>query len=132
MTGRAVPEWVGKTPDAKVPPRVRLRIWERECGICHISKRKIQPGEAWELDHKIALANGGKHCESNLFPALKDKHREKTKADVAEKSKVASVAKHHVGIKRDTSRPIQSAPLPASGKTPRIVKTPLKPRKLYR
>jgi 5-methylcytosine-specific restriction protein A len=100
MTGRSVPMWRGATPDAKVPPRVRLRIFEREGGRCWISGRKIMPGDLWDLDHKVALCNGGQHVESNLFPALRDKHREKTAADVAEKSKVARVRAKHLGIKK--------------------------------
>lgn len=80
---RSVPLWVGATDDAPVPPRVRLRIFEREGGKCWITGRKIRPGEAWELDHRIALVNGGRHAEDNLFPALKDAHREKTKGDEA-------------------------------------------------
>lgn len=94
---RAVAEWVGKTDDTPVPQRVRLRIFEREKGICHISGRKIQPGELWDADHKIALCNGGEHRESNLFPALRDKHREKTAEDVGEKSAVYRKRSKHVG-----------------------------------
>ena len=72
---RKVDECIGKTPDAKVPRRVRVRIFEREGGKCWISGRKIRAGEPWDLDHKIALVNGGEHRESNLFPALTIKHR---------------------------------------------------------
>ena len=115
--GRSVKEWIGATPDAKVPPRVRLRIFEREGGICHISKRKIMPGEPWELDHVPALINGGQNRESMLFPALKDKHKEKTKADVAEKAAVSAKAKAHIGIKRESPRPLQSRNTLAMGKT---------------
>jgi len=97
---RAVKEWIGKTPDSKVPPRVRLRIWEREHGICWLSGRKILTGEPWDLDHKIALVNGGEHRESNLFPALRDKHKAKTRVDVAEKAEVAAKAKKHIGADR--------------------------------
>ncbi len=96
---RAVPLWVGKTDDEKVPPRVKLRVFEREGGRCWISGRKIMPGDAWDLDHKVALCNGGSHSEDNLFPALRDKHREKTKADVADKAKVARLRAAHLGIK---------------------------------
>jgi len=63
---RAVPLWQGKTDDAPVPKRVRLRIFERERGRCWITGRKIRPGEAWELDHRIALCNGGRHSEEEL------------------------------------------------------------------
>lgn len=106
---RSVPEWVGSTPDAKVPPRVRIRIFEREGGICHISGRKITPSDLWDLDHGIALINGGEHREGNLFPALRDKHREKTVEDVAIKAKGAAIRARHLGIKppsRWASRPM--------------------------
>lgn len=101
---RSVPEWVGKSPDQKVPDRVRLRIFEREGGRCHVSGRKIMPGEPWELDHKIALINGGEHRESNLFPALRDKHRAKTAQDVAEKAVSAHKRKKHLGISKSRHR----------------------------
>lgn len=100
---RAVPEWIGSTPDAKVPPRVRLRIFERELGKCHLSGRKIRAGELWDLDHKTALINGGEHRESNLFPALRDKHREKTAEDVAEKAKVYAVKSKHLLPRKPSS-----------------------------
>ncbi len=95
---RAVPLWVGKTPDAPVPARVRLRVFEAHGGRCWISGRKIMPGEAWELDHRIALINGGTHSEDNLAPALKAAHRTKTDADLKTKSKIARVRKKHLGL----------------------------------
>jgi 5-methylcytosine-specific restriction enzyme A len=116
---RAVPEWIGANDDAKAPPRVLLRIFERENGICHISGRKIQPGEPWQADHKIALINGGENKESNLYPALVDKHKEKTALDVAEKSRVADRAKSHRGIKSAKADAIKSAPFSQSAKTVR-------------
>lgn len=100
---RSVPEWIGSSDDAKVPPRVRVRIFERENGRCWISGRKIMPGEPWDLDHKIALINGGEHRESNLFPALRDKHRAKTAEDVAEKASTYAVKAKHV-LPRQPSR----------------------------
>lgn len=119
---RAVKEWIGKTPDAKVPPRVRLRIWERENGTCHLTGRKILAGDEWDLDHKIALINGGEHRESNLFPALRDKHREKTKQDVAEKAKVAAIKKRDIGIRKEPT--LQSRGFAKSAKPPRETKPP--------
>lgn len=101
MTGRATKEWIGKTPDQKVPPRVKLRVFESHDGICHISKRKIRPGEAWELEHKIALCNGGEHRESNMAPALVKAHKTKTAGDVREKARIAKTRKAILGIKRE-------------------------------
>ncbi|MEH6676175.1 HNH endonuclease [Phenylobacterium sp.] len=100
MTGRSVPEWIGKTPDAKIPPRVRLRVFERHGGRCHLSGRKIMPGDLWDCDHIVALINGGEHREFNLAPALRSKHREKTAEDVAEKSKTYRIRAKHTGVIR--------------------------------
>jgi 5-methylcytosine-specific restriction endonuclease McrA len=97
---RTPDEWIGKTDDTPVPPRVKLRVFERHGGICHLSGRRIRAGEPWECDHVVALVNGGQNRESNLAPALRDKHREKTKADVAEKSTVRRKRAKSLGIKQ--------------------------------
>jgi 5-methylcytosine-specific restriction protein A len=81
---RSVEEWVGATPDVAIPKRVKLRVFERHNGICHISGRKITAADVWDCDHIVALCNGGGHRESNLAPALRDKHRAKTAEDVAD------------------------------------------------
>lgn len=100
MTGRAVKDWQGRTPDTRPPPHVRLRIFERYHGICHWSKREIRPGEAWDVDHVVALTNGGENRERNMAPILRGKpHKEKTAADVAEKSKVYRKRASHLGLK---------------------------------
>ena len=33
---RSVPEWVGKSDDTRVPPRVRIRVYDAYDGVCHI------------------------------------------------------------------------------------------------
>lgn len=106
MSRRTVPEWIGKTPDAKVPDRVRDRIFEARGRRCHISGRIIRPGEPWDLDHIVALINGGEHRESNLAPALRDKHREKTAEDVAMKSRDYRKRKATYGFKKPKGRPM--------------------------
>jgi 5-methylcytosine-specific restriction protein A len=97
---RTVEEWVGKTDDTPVPPRVRLRIFERYEGKCYLSGRKIMPGDTWELEHIKALCNGGAHREFNMAPALAAPHKIKTKADRREKQKVDRVRKKHLGMKK--------------------------------
>ena len=128
---RAVPEWIGKTPDTKVPPRVRLRIWEREHGICHLSGRKILAGEPWDLDHNTALINGGEHRESNLFPALRDKHRKKTRDDLAEKSKVREIRAKHLGATKPMGK-IKSRGFSKSEKPKHEAIKSLPPRAMFR
>jgi 5-methylcytosine-specific restriction protein A len=100
---RSVPEWIGKTDDTPAPPRVRLRVFEAYGGKCHISGRKIEAGDKWDLDHIIALANGGENRESNLAPALKAEHQKKTRADVAQKAKDRRVRQKHIGIHKPKS-----------------------------
>lgn len=108
---RSVPEWIGKTSDTPIPPRVRLRIFEAHGGVCHLSGRRIQAGEPWDCDHIVALVNGGEHRETNLAPALRDKHREKTALDVAEKSIVRRKRMKSLGIVPKKGRPIPGSKL---------------------
>lgn len=103
---RKVEEWIGKSDDAPVPPRIRVRVYDRHGGICHISGRKIRAGEAWDLDHIVSLINGGEHRERNLAPALKAPHKEKTKEDVAEKSRVYHKKAKNLGISLKKKSPM--------------------------
>jgi len=96
---RSVEEWIGVSDDASVPPRVKLRVFEKYNGVCYLSGRKITPADVWDCDHIRALANGGENRESNLAPVLRDKHREKTKVDVAEKSTTYQKRSKHLGIR---------------------------------
>jgi hypothetical protein len=97
---RAVPEWIAKRDDDAIPPRVKVRVFERYKGRCYLSGRLIRAGEAWQCDHIIALINDGEHRESNLAPVLTKPHQAKTAEDVAEKSKVYRKRSAHLGIKK--------------------------------
>ena len=97
---REVAEWIGRTDDAAIPPRVRLRVFERCGGVCHLSGVRIKAGDQWDCDHVVALINGGEHRERNLAPALRVEHRKKTAADVKQKAKNDRVRKRHLGIKK--------------------------------
>lgn len=98
---RQVDEWCGATDDAKIPDRVKLRIWTREGGRCSLTGRKIMPGDAYEFEHRIALCNGGRHAEFNIVLVLAGKvHRAKTAQDVALRAKTDRIAKRHIGIKK--------------------------------
>jgi len=100
---RAVPEWVATHDDQAIPPRVKVRIFERHEGRCYLSGLKINPGDKWECEHQLALSLGGEHRESNLAPALVAPHKIKTTADRRMKAKNDRVRKRHLGI-RKTSR----------------------------
>lgn len=107
MTGRSVPEWIGKTPDTKIPTRVRMRVFLAHEGVCHISKRKIMVGETWEVEHvkPLHLAQPGENLnrESNLAPALQQPHREKTAREMTAKAKADRTRAKHLGIHKSKS-----------------------------
>lgn len=104
---RQLKEWVGKTDDTKVPPRVRVRVFDRYGGRCQCGcSREIKSGEAWDCEDTVAIINGGERRESNLKPWLREHHKVKTAADVAEKSKVYRKRVKHLGIKAGKGRPI--------------------------
>lgn len=103
MTGRSVPEWIGRTADSAIPPHVRLRVYLAHDGRCHIAGRKILRGEPWDCDHVIALADwmgeGHGNRESNLAPALVDKHRAKTSAENTARADIRGKMSKDLGIK---------------------------------
>jgi 5-methylcytosine-specific restriction endonuclease McrA len=92
-------EWIGKTDDTAIPPRVRLRVFDRCGGRCYICTRKIMASDYWQCDHVVALCNGGKNVESNLAPACRNCCYDKTANDLAEKSAVARKRSKYLGVK---------------------------------
>jgi 5-methylcytosine-specific restriction endonuclease McrA len=103
---RSVSEWIGKNDNDWPPRRVYLRVWDRFGGICQCGcGRKIAASEKWQLDHVIALVNGGENRESNFAPLLVEHHKAKTREDVAIKSKTARIKAAHLGV-RPKGRPM--------------------------
>lgn len=76
----------------KAPPRPsmsklrRLRIWERDKGVCYMCAEKVQAGERWDIEHKRPWAESFDDSDENLGVVHADRpecHPAKTKADVA-------------------------------------------------
>jgi len=113
MTGRATPEWIGKTPDSPIPNYVKLRIYLREDGRCYLTGKKLSTGDEYDYEHVIALANwtgeGHGNRESNIRLAWRPAHRKKTTADRKIKAESDRVRMKHFGI-RKAKRSIQSPP----------------------
>lgn len=107
-TRRAVPEWIGATPDTPIPTRVKLRIWEREGGKCYLTGRKIMPGDAFEYEHVIAISVGGENREGNIRLALSEAHKAKTAKDRKDGSKIDRIKLKHNGLWPKSKRPLQS------------------------
>ena len=96
---RTVEEWIGASDDSAIPPRVRVRVFEKAGGRCEECTRKIGPGDAWQADHIVAMVNGGENRERNLRCLCSWCHAKKTAGDVAEKAKTAAVRKRHLGVR---------------------------------
>lgn len=101
---RKVPEWIGKTDNSAIPPRVKLRIFDKYDGKCYKTRVKLRPGE-YDFDHIIALCNGGENREENLAPIWREKHREKTRDDVAQKAKTDRIRKKFLGMNPKKEKP---------------------------
>jgi 5-methylcytosine-specific restriction protein A len=98
---RSVPEWIGKTPNTAIPPRVKVAIYLAADGRCAKCTRFIDGAKVvGQYDHAIPLILGGGHRQSNLQLLCVECHSQKTKLDVKLKSKVAKVQKRHLGIKK--------------------------------
>lgn len=85
---RELKEWIGKTDDSAIPPRVKDRIYERCAKRCQECNCPLDAVVKPQFDHIVALINGGPHAEFNLQTLCKPCHGLKTAADVGEKSKV--------------------------------------------
>lgn len=104
-TARSVEEWIGSSPDAKVPDRVRIRVFERYHGNCYISGKRLMPN-AWELEHVIRLKDGGENREGNLAPVDVKIHKVKTATERKEAKKVDRMKRKHWIGKPKPYRPI--------------------------
>jgi 5-methylcytosine-specific restriction enzyme A len=95
---RSTAEWIGASDDSAIPPRVKVRVFIRDgkkCAICTLPiLGKLRPA----YDHTVALINGGGNRESNLQLLCVPCHAVKTKADVAEKSRVYRKQAKHLGL----------------------------------
>lgn len=114
LGGRSVEEWIGSSPDAKVPDRIRDRVFLRAGGRCYLSGRKIMPGMVWELEHEKPLSMGGQHRESNLRPVLKEEHQAKTALEATDRAKADRIRRKNNGTWPKSKAPLQSRGFPST------------------
>lgn len=97
---RALPEWQGRTPDTRIPTRVKDRICKRQGDCCDECRLPFDAKRRAEFDHRPALINSGENRESMIVAVCCLCHRARTKADVAEKSQVAGSRSRRLGFKK--------------------------------
>jgi 5-methylcytosine-specific restriction endonuclease McrA len=87
----------------RMTPLRRARIFDTHGGVCHLCGLKIQIGEAWDVEHIVALALSDDDSDDNLAPAHVACHRPKTSEDVARIAKAKRVRAKHIGAKAPRS-----------------------------
>lgn len=130
---RPTKEWIGNRPESAAPPKVRQRVRDRDGDLCRLCSTLIKPAESFELDHIIALINGGENKETNLSAVHKHCHLAKTKLDVAEKAKTAAMRQAFTGARKPVGK-LRGQPFPKSEKAAKRAggRPSLPPRPLYR
>lgn len=109
---RSTEEWVAKSDDTAIPPRVKLRVFDRAAGRCQSCSRKIMASDTWQADHIVALINGGENREQNLQCLCDWCHKAKTAGDVKQKATVARKRSKVLGLKKSRN------PVPGSRQSP--------------
>ena len=97
---RSLPEWIGNTDDTPPPTRVKDRLCAKQKDLC---AKCGCPLTTAQCDHIIPLILGGKNRETNLQMLCVACHVGKTRLDVKLKSKVASVRKKRLGLKKKSA-----------------------------
>lgn len=87
----------------------RVRIFDLHGGRCHICSEKVQVGEAWDLEHIVPWELTRDDSDTNVKPAHKNCHKEKTAVDIANIRKADRVRAKHIGAWPKSSAPIRSA-----------------------
>lgn len=98
MSARSLDEWVGRTSDTAIPPRVKARIIETQGGCCANCGNAFSARLRPEFDHIVALINGGANAESNVQALCDLCHGAKTGRDVELKSTVARKRAKNLGL----------------------------------
>lgn len=118
LGGRDVQEWIGSSPNAKVPNDVKDRVYARAGGVCYLIGLPIA-GKPWDVEHVTPLSMGGEHRESNLRPALTEKHKEKTSEEARLRAKADRMRLKHLRLFPKSKRPLESRGFePARGTRP--------------
>jgi 5-methylcytosine-specific restriction endonuclease McrA len=99
-------EWIGKTDDEAIPARVKVRVCDKFNKRCVSCTNLVGGGLPAAYDHIQALVNDGENRESNLQLICVPCHKVKTRADVAEKSRVYRRRATFLGVKAKSSRPM--------------------------
>jgi 5-methylcytosine-specific restriction endonuclease McrA len=102
---RSKPEWIGRDDDATPPQACKLRVFERQCGICALTGIKLMAGDV-DYDHITPLQDGGENRESNLQAVSRKAHRAKTAQENADRAKSNRIKAKHMSMSKPAKHPL--------------------------
>jgi 5-methylcytosine-specific restriction protein A len=94
------------TPRKRLTRKQRMEMHDRHGATCVVCLEPIPAGEPFIDEHVIPLAIGGSNDPDNRGPAHVSCAKIKTARDQAIIAKVVRVRARHLGIKKQSSRPI--------------------------
>lgn len=116
------------TPRKAMSPQRRLRIFERDHGVCwHCGVKIDGVHEAWTIEHIRALGLSGEDEDKNCAPAHEHCRRVKDKDDIARIAKAKRVKARHIGIRKPPT--LQGPGFPKRREA--RPKPPLQPKTLF-
>jgi 5-methylcytosine-specific restriction endonuclease McrA len=93
-----MPPIIDRNSRKRLTPKQRLSIFVAHEGICHICGVRINGvREKWDVEHLLALADGGSDDLGNLRPAHVACHRRKTSVETTSRAKSERVKLRHFG-----------------------------------
>jgi hypothetical protein len=112
--GRPVKEWIGKDAAQEPPERIRHRVAETFGWVCYLSGQPISKAKGFDLEHVVSIREGGAAAnrESNLRPAERAAHKDKTRREKKEQALADRKARAAAGTKAAPKQEIKSAPAP--------------------
>lgn len=85
----------------RITAKMRVDIFERHGGMCHLCQMKVIAGEDWDVSHQIPLEAGGLDDASNWLVAHRKCHRVHTATvDAPLIAKVKRIRQRHIGAKQ--------------------------------
>ena len=84
------------TPRVRLSAQKRAALFLERGGRCEACTKPIRAGERWEVEHTVALMNGGSNEPSNLRVICKNCHKPKTRDDHGQASRTRDKAVAHV------------------------------------
>jgi len=136
---RAIPEWIGKTDDAAIPPQVKRRVLDAQrpeptaLPICPECGLPIRVDVTPDYDHAKPLIDGGRHAESNLRAIHPRCHKVKTAQEAHDRALIRAKQMSAYGIKADhpklRSAGFRPAPKQHSATRPLVRKSERQPHR---